>query len=118
MAAIADPEGALDLDQLTDGINKNLPTYARPLFVRVSKEIETTSIFNHAIQTLCCRRCFSMLNSDYFYVGTHKMKKIDLQREGFCKKTIEDPIFFYLDSKYVELTTDLYDLIMKGEVRL
>ena len=42
MAAIADPNRTISLELLTEGVSKNLPSYARPLFIRLSKEIETT----------------------------------------------------------------------------
>lgn len=37
MVAIVDETGDLDLDKLSAGINKSLPVYARPLFLRVVK---------------------------------------------------------------------------------
>lgn len=37
MVAIVDETGDLDFDQLAAGIEKSLPTYARPLFLRVIK---------------------------------------------------------------------------------
>lgn len=35
MAAIADPEGTLDLKRLGEGLEKGLPIYARPVFIRL-----------------------------------------------------------------------------------
>jgi solute carrier family 27 fatty acid transporter 1/4 len=35
MVAIADPEGNLDLNKLTESVQNALPAYARPLFLRV-----------------------------------------------------------------------------------
>ncbi|OXA43831.1 Long-chain fatty acid transport protein 1 [Folsomia candida] len=35
MAAVADPEGTLDFDALGDEVRRSLPSYARPLFLRV-----------------------------------------------------------------------------------
>jgi hypothetical protein len=37
MAAIVDESNDLDLDKLSVGINKSLPAYARPLFLRIVK---------------------------------------------------------------------------------
>lgn len=37
MAAIVDEAGDLDFEILSDGINKKLPAYARPLFLRIIK---------------------------------------------------------------------------------
>ena len=47
---------------------RNLPDYARPLFLRIQSEIEVT--------------------------GTFKQKKIDLVREGFDPAATSDPIYF------------------------
>ena len=44
MAAIADPGKTLNLQQLAAAVKINLPTYARPLFVRVLNQIETTGM--------------------------------------------------------------------------
>lgn len=42
MAAILDPDGMVDLDALATGVSKALPTYARPLFVRIVKQMDMT----------------------------------------------------------------------------
>jgi len=43
MAAIADPNGTLDLEKLAKEVIRSLPSYARPLFLRViSKEMNMT----------------------------------------------------------------------------
>jgi len=42
MAAIVDTEGSLDLEHLAEGVRKSLPTYARPLFLRVLKALPMT----------------------------------------------------------------------------
>jgi len=38
MVTIVDETGDLNFDVLSAGINKSLPTYARPLFLRVIKK--------------------------------------------------------------------------------
>ena len=42
MAAIVDNENNLDINKLSEGVKKSLPSYARPLFVRVLPEMELT----------------------------------------------------------------------------
>jgi hypothetical protein len=67
---------------------------ARPTFVRVMPELSTTSTF--------------------------KLKKGDLQKEGFDPRTVTDPLYL-LDPKqdqYVPLTEELYDKLVQGRVRL
>ena len=44
MAAIYDPEQNINLKDLAHGVKKALPTYARPLFVRVLAELPMTGI--------------------------------------------------------------------------
>ena len=71
-----------------------LPEYARPLFLRVRGEIETTATF--------------------------KPKTLDLSREGYDPVTIGDAIYFD-DVKrhaFVRLDKALYDRIQTGQVRL
>jgi solute carrier family 27 fatty acid transporter 1/4 len=42
MSAIADPENVLDLEALEAAVTKELPIYARPLFLRVLNHIDMT----------------------------------------------------------------------------
>lgn len=93
MAAIYDPENSLNIKELSEGLKKSLPSYARPLFVRVLSELPMT--------------------------GTFKLKKKDLQRDGFDIKKITDPIYFLDNSGvYVKLTEEIYNNIHQGKVRL
>lgn len=42
MVAIVDPKHEVDLDALAKGLDKNLPPFARPLFLRILSEITLT----------------------------------------------------------------------------
>jgi len=42
MACIMDPDRCVKMDDFYDGVEKLLPSYARPLFVRISNRIEVT----------------------------------------------------------------------------
>lgn len=44
MAAIYDPDGTLDLNKLFVDIKEQLPSYARPQFVRILTKIDLTGI--------------------------------------------------------------------------
>jgi len=47
------------------------------------------------------------------------MKKIDVQNDGFdLTKITEDPLYFNEGRKFVPLTQELRDSIVKGEKRL
>ncbi|ETN57977.1 AMP dependent ligase [Anopheles darlingi] len=93
MAAILDPERQVDLEVLARTIKDTLPSYARPQFVRLLSKVDMT--------------------------GTFKLKKLDLQEEGFDPSAIEDSVY-YLTSKgqYELLTPEIYEKIKRGEVRL
>lgn len=42
MAAILDPSETIDLKNLAAGVKKALPSYARPIFVRILRKIDLT----------------------------------------------------------------------------
>ena len=68
MAALRLAEGReLDVDGLAAHVARELPPYARPVFVRVQSEMEVT--------------------------GTFKMVKGDLKREGYDISAIDDPVY-------------------------
>lgn len=43
MAAVADPKRELDLARLARDLDDSLPSYARPLFLRIVNDIDMTS---------------------------------------------------------------------------
>ncbi|XP_073987986.1 long-chain fatty acid transport protein 4-like isoform X1 [Rhodnius prolixus] len=93
MAAIVDKENSINLNKLTDGIKKALPSYARPMFLRILNEVEMT--------------------------GTYKMKKLDLQKEGFDPSLIRDKLYYSSPSGcYEPLTQDVYTQLKTGKIRL
>lgn len=93
MAALSVEEG-FDISGLHRHVQRQLPEYARPLFVRIQDHIEVT--------------------------GTFKQRKVDLVAEGFDPKKISDPLYFAHPEKqrYVRLDDALYDAICKGELRI
>lgn len=93
MAAILDPDNNVDLNYLGEGIKKGLPSYARPIFLRTLDKLDMT--------------------------GTYKMKKVDLQKEGFDPAVIKDKLY-YLDAsgKYQPITPDVFTKINDGSIRI
>ena len=93
MAAIVS-EKEIDPGLLREHLAKELPDYARPLFLRMQQEIEIT--------------------------GTFKHRKVELVKEGFDPTTISDKMFFDHPemNEYVPLTPELYDKICSGTMRL
>jgi solute carrier family 27 fatty acid transporter 1/4 len=92
MAAILDPSESLDLANFTGVISKALPPYARPVFIRIVKSIDMT--------------------------GTYKMKKMDLQKEGFDVTIITDKIYLFSNGKYILVDNEVYSKLRKGQMRL
>ena len=93
MAALVTGTG-FDIGGLAGALAGNLPAYARPVFVRLLPELETT--------------------------GTFKQRKVELVREGFDPDTIGDPLY-WLDpatGRYEELTRAVMDAIASGRVKL
>lgn len=45
MVAILDPEEVVDLKSFVQGVKKALPSYARPIFVRILRKIDLTGTF-------------------------------------------------------------------------
>ena len=93
MAAITPGHGFM-LDGLREHLARELPAYARPLFIRLQPAIETT--------------------------GTFKYRKIDLVRDGFDPTKIEQEIYFDHPSeqRYVPITPALYAEIQSGAFKL
>lgn len=73
---------------------EELPSYARPLFVRLVQEMDVT--------------------------GTLKQRKVELQREGFDPRHLTDPLYIRDDTvrAYVPLTPEVYDEVVRGQRRL
>jgi acyl-CoA synthetase (AMP-forming)/AMP-acid ligase II len=94
MAALTPGAGRdIDWNAFSNYIIKNLPTYARPYFVRILKEKDVTSTF--------------------------KQVKFRLQEQGFDPAIIKDPLYFLDPGKkaYVKLTNDIYEEIQDGKVK-
>ncbi|OXB68247.1 UNVERIFIED_CONTAM: hypothetical protein H355_005379 [Colinus virginianus] len=94
MAAIADPKTKVNPNILYQELQKVLPSYARPIFLRLSPQVDTT--------------------------GTFKIQKTRLQREGFDPHQTSDRLYF-LDlklGKYVPLDECLHARICSGKVAL
>ena len=93
MAAITPGEG-FALDGLRAHLQKELPGYARPIFIRIEPAIETT--------------------------GTFKYRKVDLVRDGFDPAKVEHPLYFDdpETQRYEPITHELYARIQAGAFKL
>jgi fatty-acyl-CoA synthase len=93
MAALV-TKGEVDLPAFRKHLMARLPSYARPVFLRVRDEIEVT--------------------------GTFKYSKTDLVRQGYDPVSTSDAIFFDSPESqaYIRLDKTLYDRIQAGQIRL
>jgi fatty-acyl-CoA synthase len=91
-AVVVDP--SLSLDELYEHVTRELATYARPLFLRLQPELETT--------------------------GTFKHRKVDLVRDGFDPERVASPLYFRDDARgrFVPLDRQLYADITAGRARV
>lgn len=93
MAAVVDPEEKLDMEEFAEGIRNNLPIYARPIFIRIMQQLPMT--------------------------GTFKLKKRDLQLEGYDINKITDPVYLLQsNSSYKLLTVEQFNEIKEGRAKL
>ncbi len=69
-----------------------LPAYAQPRFVRVLSSLSTT--------------------------GTFKIQKSQLKQDGVNPAEIQDTLYLRTDTGYVPLTTELWDEVISGRVKL
>ena len=93
MAAIV-AEGEPDLAALKAHVDRELPHYARPVFIRLSKDSDTTSTF--------------------------KFKKTNLVKAGFDPAKISEPLF-YADpatGAFSKIDAEVFEGILSGNVRL
>ncbi|XP_064170582.1 long-chain fatty acid transport protein 1a isoform X1 [Anguilla rostrata] len=94
MASITDRTGQFDCATFLREAQKVLPPYARPVFLRISPQMDTT--------------------------GTFKILKTRLQREGYNPRLTSDRIYF-LNSRaghYERVNEELYTTIVEGRMSL
>ncbi|KAK7120050.1 hypothetical protein R3I94_020164 [Phoxinus phoxinus] len=93
-AVIVRPECTFDGKKLFNIVLKELPSYARPLFIRLQESMEMTSTF--------------------------KQQKFGLVESGFNPSSISDPLFFldYTEKSYIPLTSSVYDSILNAQKKV
>ncbi|XP_063720782.1 long-chain fatty acid transport protein 4-like isoform X1 [Symsagittifera roscoffensis] len=97
MAAILDDQKDLDLSLLTVVINRNLASYARPLFLRLLDQ------------------------SEHYLTGTYKLKKTELVKEGFLDVPAEhlESVYYYdmKTKQYLQMDEQVKQKIVDGEIK-
>ena len=93
MASLVLAEGikTLDLESFSTYVNAHLPSYARPVFLRVQNELDTT--------------------------GTFKMVKGELRKEGYDLDQVKDPLFVLKprSALYETLKPDFAAILKAGD---
>jgi fatty-acyl-CoA synthase len=91
-SVVADP--TLDLPLLREHLADRLPSYARPSFLRLASEIQSTATF--------------------------KYSKSDLVRQGYNPAATSDQVYFDCPEfqSYVSVDKSLYERIQSGDIRL
>jgi len=93
MAALALADGVreLDLDSFSAHVNAQLPGYARPVFLRIQRELDTT--------------------------GTFKLVKGELRKQAYDPDLVSDELFVMKpgSSRYVPLDRNFADQLRAGE---
>lgn len=94
MAMIVPEAEGLDLDGLRAHVEASLPTFARPVFLRLAGELDLT--------------------------GTLKQRKVDLVREGCDPSVVNDPILIAhpLERRYVPFDALLYGDVVSKRMRV
>ncbi len=83
-----------DWASIFEYVRQNLPEYAQPLFLRWQQEQHLT--------------------------GTFKLRKVELQKEGYDISQVSDPVYFRdtEEGAYVPVRESLYAKVMSGGVRV
>nr|AAD11623.1 fatty acid transport protein [Homo sapiens] len=93
MAAVASPTGNCDLERFAQVLEKELPLYARPIFLRLLPELHKT--------------------------GTYKFQKTELRKEAFDPAIVKTRCSIYIEKgRYVPLDQEAYSRIQAGEEKL
>ncbi|MGK5091825.1 long-chain-acyl-CoA synthetase [Deltaproteobacteria bacterium TL4] len=91
MASIVSEVKAKDFkfDELYEHVCRELPHYARPVFLRMQEELTITATFKH--------------------------RKVELKKEGFNPDEVKEPLYVLLPkhTKYTKLTHKVYEEIME-----
>lgn len=93
-AIINDGKRELDLKKVATQLKTNMPAYAKPIFIRLVSELEHT--------------------------GSFKAKKTKLVEEAYNVKALKDRVYYFdlKEQDYKQLTNEIYENILNGNIRL
>jgi len=85
-------DDTFSLDAFAAHVERNLPGYQRPYFLRLQRDMRIT--------------------------GTFKHQKVDYRREGYDPARTSDPLYFFTGEAYAPLDASLFASIQSGETKL
>ncbi|GAA0639676.1 long-chain-acyl-CoA synthetase [Brevundimonas lenta] len=85
-------DGRFSAKAFAEWVDQELPSYARPAFVRLIKSAETT--------------------------GTFKYRKVDLVKDGFDPAQVDGPLYVRSKTGYSKMTDTARESILNGTTRL
>ncbi len=93
MISIVCEDKTFDTDSFSKFISENLPKYTIPIFIRIKDELEFT--------------------------GTHKLRKVNLRKQGFDVDKIKDRIYFWnsKSSRYELFDREQYQNVINGKLK-
>ncbi|MHA1931344.1 MAG: long-chain-acyl-CoA synthetase [Promethearchaeota archaeon] len=85
---------SLDINVFSQFVSKNFPKYSIPIFIRIKEELEFT--------------------------GTHKLRKVNLKKQGYDINTIKDQMYFWdsTSNRYKIFDREQYQNLMNGKLNL
>lgn len=92
MACIVDPDDTVDMQDFYQGVTTSVVSYARPIFVRKAKSVALT--------------------------GTHKIRKVELQKEGYNIEKMNDSVYFLGKKGYSKIDENFYNELIDGKIRV
>ncbi|MBA7675882.1 hypothetical protein ES703_84121 [subsurface metagenome] len=81
---------SFDTDSFSHFVAENLPKYSIPLFIRIKDDLEFT--------------------------GTHKLRKVNLRKQGYDINTIKDQLYVWdsTSNRYKIFDREKYQTLMNG----
>ena len=84
--------GDFSLTEFAEFVQKSLPIFQRPYFLRIQQDMRIT--------------------------GTFKHQKVDYQKEAYDPERVSDPLYFLSDDTYHPIDQATYSAIAKGDLKL
>ena len=93
VSIILSNENPLDLNQFSQFLSENLPKYSIPILLRVKDKLDFT--------------------------GTHKLRKVNLKKEGYDINKIQDKIYFWdsTSNNFILLDREKYQNLMNSTLK-